>query len=236
MGQIRQKGEYSLWYRNEEVNLKKKVSLDIQNGNITQILDCLFEGENLRYIIEDNHIVIFKADGTSKSAQQTTKRITGVIKDNHGEPIIGCNIMEKGTSNGTITSVDGDFSLNVAEKAVLQVSYIGYLTQEIPVQDKQNITVILQEDAQILDEVVVVGYGLAKKSDLTGSISQVKAESMQNYTPSSVSDLLRNSIPGMSVGYSVSAKGSSDMMIRGDNTLTAGSSPLIIFDGFIKID
>lgn len=233
LGQIRQKGEYSLWYRNEEVNLKKKVSLDIQNGNITQILDSLFEGENLRYIIEDNHIVIFKADGTSKSAQQTTKRITGVIKDNHGEPIIGCNIMEKGTSNGTITSVDGDFSLNVAEKAVLQVSYIGYLTQEIPVQDKQNITVILQEDAQILDEVVVVGYGLAKKSDLTGSISQVKAESMQNYTPSSVSDLLRNSIPGMSVGYSVSAKGSSDMMIRGDNTLTAGSSPLIIVDGVI---
>ena len=93
LGQIRQKGEYSLWYRNEEVNLKKKVSLDIQNGNITQILDSLFEGENLRYIIEDNHIVIFKADGTSKSAQQTTKRITGVIKDNHGEPIIGGNIM-----------------------------------------------------------------------------------------------------------------------------------------------
>lgn len=233
LGQIRQKGEYSLWYRNEEVNLKKKVSLDIQNGNITQILDSLFEGENLKYIIEDNHIVIFKADGTSKSAQQTTKRITGVIKDNHGEPIIGCNIMEKGTSNGTITSVDGDFSLNVAEKAVLQVSYIGYLTQEIPVQNKQNVTVTLQEDAQMLDEVVVVGYGLAKKSDLTGSISQVKAESMQNYTPSSVSDLLRNSIPGMSIGYSVSAKGSSDMMIRGDNTLTAGSSPLIIVDGVI---
>lgn len=233
LGQIRQKGEYSLWYRNEEVNLKKKVSLDVQNGEITQILDSLFKGENLKYIIEDNHIVIFKADGPSKSAQQTTKRITGIIRDNHGEPIIGCNIMEKGTSNGTITSVDGDFSLNVAEKAVLQVSYIGYLTQEIPVQNKQNVTVTLQEDAQMLDEVVVVGYGLAKKSDLTGSISQVKAESMQNYTPSSVSDLLRNSIPGMSVGYSVSAKGNSDMMIRGDNTLTAGSSPLIIVDGVI---
>ena len=91
----------------------------------------------------------------------------------------------------------------------------------------------MQEDSQILDEVVVVGYGVAKKSDLTGSISQVKAESMQNYTPSSVGDLLRNSIPGMSVGYSVSAKGNSDMMIRGDNTLTAGSSPLIIVDGVI---
>lgn len=141
--------------------------------------------------------------------------------------------MEKGTSNGTITSVNGDFSLNVAENAVLQISYIGYLTQEIPVKNNQNITVTLQEDSQILDEVVVVGYGVAKKSDLTGSISQVKAESMQNYTPSSVGDLLRNSIPGMSVGYSVSAKGNSDMMIRGDNTLTAGSSPLIIVDGVI---
>lgn len=231
LGQIRQKGEYSLWYRNEEINLKKKVSLDIQNGNITQILDSLLEGENLRYIIDDNHIVIFKTN--SKSVSENTKQVTGVIRDNHGEPIIGCNIVEKGTSNGTITSVDGDFSLNVTEKAILQISYIGYLTQEISVHNKQHITVILQEDAKMLDEVVVVGYGVAKKSDLTGSISQVKAESMQNYTPSNVGDLLRNSIPGMSVGYSVSAKGNSDMMIRGDNTLTAGSSPLIIVDGVI---
>ncbi|WP_195209907.1 MULTISPECIES: SusC/RagA family TonB-linked outer membrane protein [Bacteroides] len=233
LAQIKQKGEYSLWYRNEEINLKKKVSLDIKNGSITQILDTLFKGEDLGYIIEDKHIVIFKADEKTKAAQQTGKRITGIIKDNTGEPVIGCNIMEKGTSNGTITSVDGDFSLNVAENAVLQISYIGYLTQEIPVKNNQNITVTLQEDSQILDEVVVVGYGVAKKSDLTGSISQVKAESMQNYTPSSVGDLLRNSIPGMSVGYSVSAKGNSDMMIRGDNTLTAGSSPLIIVDGVI---
>ena len=233
LAQIKQKGEYSLWYRNEEINLKKKVSLDIKNGSITQILDALFKGEDLGYIIEDKHIVIFKADEKSKAAQQTGKRITGIIKDNTGEPVIGCNIMEKGTSNGTITSVNGDFSLNVAENAVLQISYIGYLTQEVPVKNNQNITVTLQEDSQILDEVVVVGYGVAKKSDLTGSISQVKAESMQNYTPSSVGDLLRNSIPGMSVGYSVSAKGNSDMMIRGDNTLTAGSSPLIIVDGVI---
>ncbi|WP_347030069.1 SusC/RagA family TonB-linked outer membrane protein, partial [Bacteroides intestinalis] len=233
LAQIKQKGEYSLWYRNEEINLKKKVSLDIKNGSITQILDALFKGEDLGYIIEDKHIVIFKADEKSKATQQTGKRITGIIKDNTGEPVIGCNIMEKGTSNGTITSVNGDFSLNVAENAVLQISYIGYLTQEIPVKNNQNITVTLQEDSQILDEVVVVGYGVAKKSDLTGSISQVKAESMQNYTPSSVGDLLRNSIPGMSVGYSVSAKGNSDMMIRGDNTLTAGSSPLIIVDGVI---
>ena len=127
--QIKQKGEYSLWYRNEEINLKKKVSLDIKNGSITQILDALFKGEDLGYIIEDKHIVIFKADEKSKAAQQTGKRITGIIKDNTGEPVIGCNIMEKGTSNGTITSVNGDFSLNVAENAVLQISYIGYLTK-----------------------------------------------------------------------------------------------------------
>lgn len=233
LAQIKQKGEYSLWYRNEEINLKKKVSLDIQNGSITRILDTLLEGENLGYVIEDNHIVIFKTDGKGKAPRQAGRRITGVVKDNTGEPVIGCNIMEKGTSNGTITSVNGDFSLEVAGNAVLQISYIGFLTQEIPVGDRQSISVTLKEDAQILDEVVVVGYGVAKKSDLTGSISQVKAETMQNYTPSNVGDLLRNSIPGMSVGYSVSAKGNSDMMIRGDNTLTAGSSPLVIVDGVI---
>lgn len=233
LAQIGQKGEYSLWYRNEEINLKKMVSLNVEDTDITQILDTLFKGENLKYIIENNHIAIFKVGDTHKSLQQTTKRVTGIIKDKSGDPVIGCNIMEKGTSNGTITSIDGDFSLDVDEKAVLQVSFVGYLTQEVSVKDKKNIMVVLQEDTHVLEEVVVVGYGLAKKSDLTGSISQVKAESMQNYTPSSVGDLLRNSIPGMSVGYSVSAKGGGSMMIRGDNTLTAGSSPLIIVDGVI---
>ena len=158
LAQIKQKGEYSLWYRNEEINLKKKVSLDIKNGSITQILDALFKGEDLGYIIEDKHIVIFKADEKSKAAQQTGKRITGIIKDNTGEPVIGCNIMEKGTSNGTITSVNGDFSLNVAENAVLQISYIGYLTQEIKFKG-ESLKIILQEDSQTLQEVVVVGYG-----------------------------------------------------------------------------
>jgi TonB-linked SusC/RagA family outer membrane protein len=232
--EIKEKGDYSLWYRNEEVNLKKKVSLHVENKSISEVLDALLTDEDLGYIIEDKHIVIFKKNEyTDKVSQQVTKRVTGVVKDNHGEPIIGANIIEKGTANGIITDVNGNFSLNVAENAIVQISYIGYIMQEIAVQDKQNITVLLMEDLQNLEEVVVVGYGIAKKSDLTGSISQVKAESMQNYTPSNVGDLLRTTIPGMNVAYSVSAKGDGDMMIRGDNTLTAGSGPLIVLDGAI---
>uniref|UniRef100_UPI0026239B28 SusC/RagA family TonB-linked outer membrane protein n=1 Tax=uncultured Proteiniphilum sp. TaxID=497637 RepID=UPI0026239B28 len=122
---------------------------------------------------------------------------------------------------------------NVDPDAALEVSYVGMRTQVISLNGRTTLNVVLEEDAEILEEVVVVGYGIAKKSDLTGSISQVKAESMQNYTPSNVSDLLRTSVPGMNVGYSVSAKGGGDMMIRGDNTLTAGSGPLIVVDGVI---
>jgi len=160
--------------------------------------------------------------------------VSGTVYDISNEPLIGVTLQVRGTSVGTITGIDGDFTLtNVDPDAALEVSYVGMRTQVISLNGRTTLNVVLEEDAEILEEVVVVGYGIAKKSDLTGSISQVKAESMQNYTPSNVSDLLRTSVPGMNVGYSVSAKGGGDMMIRGDNTLTAGSGPLIVVDGVI---
>ena len=160
--------------------------------------------------------------------------VSGTVYDISNEPLIGVTLQVRGTSVGTITGIDGDFTLtNVDPDAALEVSYVGMRTQVISLNGRTTLNVVLEEDAEILEEVVVVGYGIAKKSDLTGSISQVKAESMQNYTPSNVSDLLRTSVPGMNGGYSVSAKGGGDMMIRGDNTLTAGSGPLIVVDGVI---
>ena len=161
--------------------------------------------------------------------------VTGRITDaSTGEPMPGVNIVVKGTSVGTLSDISGRYSLEVtANDAVLVFSFIGYTTKELPRAGKNVIDLSLSPEITGLDEVVVIGYGTARKSDLTGAIAQVKAEDLQNYTPSNVSDLLRTSIPGLNVGYSTSAKGNSSILIRGETTLTAGSSPLIVVDGVI---
>ena len=162
------------------------------------------------------------------------KTITGVVKDQTGEPLIGVNVMEKGTTNGTITDVDGKYSVTVTSQApVFVFSYIGYLTQEIPVSGKQVVNVTMQEDTEELDEVVVIGYGTAKKKDLTGAISSVKTEVLEKESPRSIQDLLRANAAGLSIGMSTNAAGTANVQIRGKNTLSAGSSPLYVLDGVI---
>lgn len=161
-------------------------------------------------------------------------KVTGIVKDQSGEPLIGVNVMERGTTNGSITDVDGKYSVSVkGNKSVLVFSYIGYVSQEIPVAGKQSVNVTLKEDTEELEEVVVIGYGTAKKKDLTGAISTVKAENLEKETPRSVQDLLRANAPGLSIGASVNADGSADVQIRGKNTLSAGSGPLYVLDGVI---
>lgn len=158
--------------------------------------------------------------------------VTGTVTDNAGEPLPGVNVMQKATTNGTITDVDGKYSINMAKNAMLTFSYMGYLTQDLPV-NSQVVNVTLKEDNQQLDEVVVIGYGTAKKRDLTGAVSTVKAEKMAAEAPRTVQDLLRANSSGLSITMSSNAKGNSDMQIRGKNSLKASSSPLIVLDGVI---
>lgn len=165
-------------------------------------------------------------------AQSAT--VTGVVKDTSGELLIGVNVLEKGTTNGTITDVDGKFSLSVSDgKAVICFSYIGYIPQDIPLGNKTTLEVILKEDTEELEEVVVIGYGTARKKDLTGAVSTVKAEKMAAETPRSVQDILRAGASGLNIGLSTDAAGTASLQVRGKNTLTAGSSPLIVLDGVI---
>ena len=128
-------------------------------------------------------IMIIEKPSIVSTPQQNTRQITGTVIDATGMPIIGANVMVKGTTNGTITDIDGKFTLEVAKDAILQVSYIGYMNQEIPVGNKSVLSISLQEDTQKLDEVVVIGYGTMKKSDITGAISS--RERGENRSPSS---------------------------------------------------
>lgn len=172
---------------------------------------------------------------TVQMMQQQKQSVSGNVKDAVGEPIIGANIREKGNpANGTITDIDGNFHLQVAKGAVLEVSFIGYKTAEVTVTPGKPVNVILQDDSAILEEVVVVGYGTMRKKDLTGSVVQINPDKIADQNPGSVQDLLRGT-PGLQIGYDSSAKGGgASIQLRGQNSLyTEGShnSPLIILDG-----
>ena len=161
------------------------------------------------------------------------KAISGKVVDSKGESIIGANIMEKGTTNGTITDFDGNFNLNVAANAVLQISYIGYKTQEIPAsQLKAGAVITLKEDTEVMDEVVVIGYGTQRKGDVTSAISSVKAEDFTVGKVGDAADLIKGKVAGLSI-----AKGSGDpnatstIRLRGVISVNGSTTPLVLIDG-----
>lgn len=164
-------------------------------------------------------------------AQQKT--ITGRILDNKNEPVVGANIREKNTTNGTITDLEGRFTLKVSPEATITASYLGYVQQDLSIKDKTEVTIKLEESLKNMDEVVVIGYGSARKRDLTGSVSQIKSSDYQNESPSSMQDLLRANIAGLNVGFSAGPKPGGSLEIRGKNSINAVSSPLVVLDGVI---
>ena len=171
------------------------------------------------------------------SIQETlqTKTVTGTVIDAAGIPVIGANVIVKGTTNGTITDFDGNFSLDVPANAVLEISYIGYLTAEVTVGNQSKVNVTLQEDTQALEEVVVVGYGTMRKSDVTGSIAVAKGDEMLKAQNFSALDNLRGKAAGVNIFSNSSQPGAygSRVVIRGMSTINASSDPLYVVDGVV---
>ena len=167
---------------------------------------------------------------------QQGKKVTGMVVDGAGEPVIGANVVVKGTTNGTITDFDGNYSLEgVSANDILVVSYIGYLSQEIPVENQSSIKVTLKEDTQTLDEVVVVGYGTMRKSDVTGSIGVAKGDDLTKNQNFSALDNLRGKVSGVNIFSNSSQPGaySNRVVIRGQATINASSDPLYVVDGVV---
>ena len=179
-------------------------------------------------------ILTLASDIKSIAINQSQKTLTGHINDVKGEPLIGVNVVESGTTNGTVTDIDGNYTLKVSSsEATVIISYIGFETQTIVVSNKSILNVTLEEETSFLEEVVVVGYGTSRQRDLTGAISTIRTESLKNESPRSVQDLLRSNASGVNIGMANSAKGDASLQLRGKNTLKAGSSPLIVLDGVI---
>lgn len=158
--------------------------------------------------------------------------VKGIVKDNLGESVIGANVTEKGTTNGMITDLDGNFSLTVQKNATLVISYIGYVTQEIAIKGNTNLNIILKEDSKALEEVVVIGYGTARKSDVTGSIASVGGDKLQEMPSTNITYALQNRIAGVDMTQTSSQPGATmQIRIRGTRSLTASNDPLVVLDG-----
>lgn len=215
------------------VDVEREVNVSVYNKNIVEVLNNLFKNAGISYSINGRQIVLNKRD-TDSFAQQTNK-VTGIVLDSQGEPVIGANIVEKGTTNGTITDVNGTFILYVSTNAILKISYIGYEDQEVAVGNKTNLEIRLAENIELIDEVVVIGYGTTTKKDFTGSVSSLKLENSPIALSPNMNALesLKGSVSGLDIGATNSAGGQPSMQVRGQNSISGSNDPLIVVDGVI---
>lgn len=223
---IEDQSDYRFFFSDDVAEFNKPVEVNVSNVTIDQLLNKILTPHDLGYkILENNLIVISPYENTSP--QQENKPATGIVLDNLGEPIIGASIIIKGTTTGTITDIDGKFSIAVPDNAILVFSYIGYLPQEIAVKNTQTpLNIIMREDSKELEEVVVVGYGVQKKASVTGSVASVTNQDLVKAPVSNISNAIAGRLPGIRVQNSGGIPGAeSTVDIRGFG------SPLILVDG-----
>ncbi len=234
--QIENASQFYFTYNTSEINPNRKVSVHLQENDIHAVMKQLFAGENVSYIIADKHVVLYKDSEKMyhSNVLQQGINITGTVTDDKGEPLLGVSIVIKGTSQGTVTNNNGAFTLQVPnENASLVFSFVGFVTQEILVGNQRTIKVKLDEDTREIEEVVVVGYGTLKKSDLTGSVGQLQASTLANQTPRHIDQALTGQIAGVQVISKSGMPGESPVIhVRGVGSITAGSEPLYVVDGF----
>lgn len=219
--------KYKIAYNTSQLDVNKQVVLNQKNQDVLQILSDLLKGTNCVYQVNNNYIVITLKD------DEKVKKIKGTIKDSAGEPIIGANVTLKGDATvGSITDIDGNFDLSVPSNATLQVSYIGYNTQDIPVGNKSFLNITLKEDTETLDEVVVVGYGSQKKVNLTGAVSTIDAKMLDNRTSSDPFNMLTGQVPGVTIVQNSGQPGADmgNLRVRGIGTL-GNADAMVIIDG-----
>ncbi len=226
---LKKESGFDFFFNNKHVDLKRIVSVSANNNNIFKILDQIFAGTNVKYSVLEKKIIL--STEIVQGIQQEQNKVTGIVKDANGEPIIGANVIVKGQSTGTITDIDGRFVLDTPKDAVLQITYIGYVSQEVKVSGKKELNVVLKEDTETLEEVVVVGYGVQKKANLTGAVSSVKMDEILGDRPvTSVSNVLMGAMPGLQVtGTSGQPGAEMSFNIRGVNSINEGA-PLVLVD------
>lgn len=226
--QIEQQTKLFVDYNTQEVNDSRLISKLPKNSSVKEVMEQLLEGTGCSIAFSNGHIIITK----QAKAVSETKKISGIVKDERGEPVIGANVVVKGTTNGTVTDMDGKYTLEVPAGGVLQISYIGYNTQEVKVGSVNVVNISLREDSEALDEVVVIGYGTVKKSDLTGAVGSVQMKDVSQVGITSADRALQGQIAGVQVNARTGQPGEAMMIrVRGSNSLAGGNEPLYVIDG-----
>lgn len=228
---IEKASKYKIAYNSSQLNANRSVTLSKKSDDVFGMLTQLLKGTNCTYDLEGNYIIIKPLQKAQTSGKKV--KVRGVIKDETGEPIIGATVRVKGQSEGTVSDFDGNFTLDVTDGNTLQISYIGYQTQEFAVGKQHHFSIVLEEDKKILNEVVVIGYGTQKKGDITSSVGSVKSE---DFTAGAINDagqLIQGKIAGLSVtNPSGNPVGGTEISLRGNTTiLGASTNPLILIDG-----
>ncbi|WP_234998005.1 TonB-dependent receptor [Parabacteroides sp. Marseille-P3160] len=226
---IEKQTPYTFSYRDIVVEGKADISIHAIQRPVTSILEEVLPPRGLQYSTSGRSILI------TRLIKKPRRQITGSVTDERGEPIIGANVVEKGTANGTMTDIEGKFSLQIDPDALLQISYIGYDTQDMPIGSKQDISIKMREDSKALDEVVVIGYGTVKRQDFTGSVSSIRLENSPIALTSNLNALesIKGNVAGLDIGATNSAGGQPSMQLRGQKSISGSNDPLIVVDGVI---
>lgn len=236
LDELESRSGYRFFYNNKQINANRIVSLKSMDENLFSILNDLFAGTDITYKILDKSIILSVKDG-KEILPQVGRKVSGVVTDMSGEPVIGANVIVKGSSTGTVTDLDGKFTLEVADNTILLVSYIGYISQEIPVKNQAVLKISLGEDAQKLEEVVVVGYGSVRKKDVTTSVAIVSTDDIQERPIVSAASAIQGKAAGVQVVQASGKPGGGiSIRVRGASSIQAGNEPLYVVDGMPMSD
>ena len=236
LSKIEDQSDFYFMYSAKFIDVNREVSINAKNQKIETILDILFAGTGINYEIKDKFIVLTTSElakGSPSSGSQQ-KTVTGTVTDSGGQPLPGVTVVLKGTTKGTVTNADGEFSLSgVPDDGILQFSFVGMKTQETSVAGKNSINIVMNEDAIGIEEVVAIGYGTQKKRDVIGSIASIRSEDIETFSgASNFTSLLQGQAAGASVQTSSGRLGASvSVKVRGLSSISAGTSPLWIIDG-----
>ena len=231
LNKIEETSDYVFLYNDETIQKSRIVSVRSKSGKITDILDDIFKGTDISYTVIDKQIILSKSNKVNQTAKAI--QIKGTVKDALGEPLIGVSVVVKGTSNGTVTDLDGRFSLNVSVGDILEFSYVGYAAQSVTVKNANPLDIVLSEDAQALDEVVVTALGIKREAKaLTYNVQEIKAAGITKVKDANFVNSLSGKIAGVTINQSSSGTGgSSRVVMRGTKSLFGENNALYVLDG-----
>ncbi|GHT12325.1 hypothetical protein FACS189432_07030 [Bacteroidia bacterium] len=231
--EIERKSDYSFFYNEDLKDLNKTTSIQVSNVSLEVTLNLLLKETGITFKKQNDNIVLLIPKETAFA--DNTKTISGTVLDSNGEPVIGANVSIKGTGQGTTTNPDGKFELNVPEDGSLVLSYLGFANKEIPIRGKSVFQITLEEDTQLLDEVVVIGYSTVRRRDLTGSVSQINSEKFERVPTTNVMSALQGRLSGLTITPSSGRPGAdSDVLIHGIQSINGSNSPIYVVDGMIQ--